>query len=67
MSQRTDGSGTSGSGSTSGSSGPASGGNNAPFVGVGLPKEGTSIVVLNEMTTYQTGEFIYDPRIDQGK
>jgi type II secretory pathway pseudopilin PulG len=39
----------------------------APFVGVGIPKEGTSIVVLNEQTSYNTWEFIYDPRIEQMK
>jgi type II secretory pathway pseudopilin PulG len=37
----------------------------APFVGVGVPKEGDSITVLNEQTTYNTWEFIYDPRIEQ--
>ena len=36
-------------------------------MGVGLPKEGSSIVVLNEQTTYQTWEFLYDPRIEQLK
>ncbi len=52
-------------GSASGiqSSGTPSGG--APFVGVGIPKEGDSITVLNEQTTYNTWEFIYDPRIEQ--
>src|SRR5271170_1464702 len=42
-------------------------GGGAPFVGVGILKEGTSIVVLNEQTTYNTWEFIYDPRIEQLK
>jgi type II secretory pathway pseudopilin PulG len=37
----------------------------APFVGVGVPKEGDSITVLNEQTAYNTWEFIYDPRIEQ--
>jgi type II secretory pathway pseudopilin PulG len=52
-------------GSASGiqSSGTPSGG--APFVGVGIPKEGESVTVLNEQTTYNTWEFIYDPRIEQ--
>ena len=70
----TSGSGTTGqstgSGSTLGSaagiassSGMPSGG--APFVGVGIPKDGDSITVLNEQTTYDTWEFIYDPRIEQ--
>ena len=33
--------------------------------GLGVPKEGDSITVLNEQTTYNTWEFIYDPRIEQ--
>jgi type II secretory pathway pseudopilin PulG len=37
----------------------------APFVGVGVPKDGNSITVLNEQTTYNTWEFLYDPRIEQ--
>ena len=45
------------------SSGAPSGG--APFVGVGIPKDGESITVLNEQTTYDAWEFIYDPRIEQ--
>jgi hypothetical protein len=40
-------------------------GTGQPFVGIGIPKEGESITVLNEQTTYQTWEFIYDPRIEQ--
>jgi type II secretory pathway pseudopilin PulG len=54
-----------GLGSASGlqSSGTSSGG--APFVGVGIPKDGASITVLNEQTTYDTWEFLYDPRIEQ--
>lgn len=38
-----------------------------PFVGVGLVKDGASIMTLNEQTTYPTWEFIYDPRIEQLK
>jgi hypothetical protein len=30
-----------------------------------VPKEGDSITILNEQTTYNTWEFIYDPRIEQ--
>ena len=37
------------------------------FVGVGLVKDGDSIITLNEQTTYPTWEFIYDPRIEQLK
>ncbi len=40
-------------------------GGGAPFVGVGIPKDGDSITVLNEQTSYKTWEFIYDPRIEQ--
>jgi type II secretory pathway pseudopilin PulG len=50
--------------SSSGIGGQSSGG---PFVGVGLPKPGNSITILNEQTTYATWEFIYDPRIEQLK
>lgn len=50
--------------SSSGIGGQSSGG---PFVGVGIPKDGNSITVLNEQTTYATWEFIYDPRIEQLK
>jgi type II secretory pathway pseudopilin PulG len=67
-------SGSSGTGSTN-TPGSSSGigsqsastftGGGAPFVGVGVPKEGDSIRVLNEQTTYNTWEFIYDPRIEQ--
>ncbi len=42
-------------------------GGGAPFVGVGIPKNGGSITILNEQTTYATWEFIYDPRIEQMK
>ncbi len=66
--------GNSGPGSTNSTLGSASGiasqsgglpTGGAPFVGVGVPKEGDSITVLNEQTTYNTWEFIYDPRIEQ--
>lgn len=68
------GSGSSGFGSSSfGQSGSSGSGSNSafgsgttgPFVGVGLPKEGASIITLNEQTDYSTWEFIYDPRIEQ--
>lgn len=42
-------------------------GGGAPIVGVGSSKTGTSITVLNEQTTYETWEFLYDPRIEQLK
>jgi hypothetical protein len=34
-------------------------------MGVGLSKDGNSIITLNEQTNYSTWEFIYDPRIEQ--
>src|SRR6185437_923001 len=49
--------------SSSGSGGQSS--SSGPFVGVGLVKDGNSITVLNEQTTYATWEFIYDARIEQ--
>ncbi len=57
----------SGPGSTLGSGFGTPNGNTggAPFVGVGIPKDGDSITVLNEQTSYNTWEFIYDPRIEQ--
>lgn len=61
-----------GSGSTIGASAGIGGqsastfsGSATPFVGVGVPKDGDSITILNEQTTYNTWEFIYDPRIEQ--
>jgi len=66
------GSGTSGFGASSFGQSGASGGASAfgsgtmgPFVGVGIPKDGPSIITLNEQTDYSTWEFIYDPRIEQ--
>ena len=56
---------TTGFGSQSGSGFPT--GTGAPFVGVGSSKSGESITVLNEQPSYQTWEFIYDPRIEQMK
>lgn len=37
------------------------------FVGVGSAATGDSILELNEQTSYETWEFIYDPRIEQLK
>jgi type II secretory pathway pseudopilin PulG len=69
-SSSTSGSGTpstlgSASGIASNQSGSGVPGGGGPFVGVGLPKEGSSITILNEQTTYNTWEFLYDPRIEQ--
>ena len=54
--------GQSGQSGTGGS--PLDGGSVGPFLGVGIPKDGNSIITLNEQTTYATWEFIYDPRIE---
>ena len=61
----TAGTGTSGSSSSLGSLNTSSIG--GAFMGVGLPKSGSSVMTLNEQTTYQTWEFLYDPRIEQLK
>ncbi len=42
-------------------------GSGAPFMGVGLPTAGSSIIVVNEQTTYPEWEFLYDPRVEQLK
>lgn len=68
--------GSGGTGSTFGSSSFGSGsngsqsatgfsGSSGPFIGVGVPKEGASIIELNEQTDYSKWEFLYDPRIEQ--
>ena len=41
---------------------PGSG--SGPFMGVGSSATGSSILVPNEQTTYETWEFLYDPRIE---
>lgn len=53
------------SGSTGGGNSPFESGTTGPFVGVGIPKDGVSIITLNEQTDYSSWEFIYDPRIEQ--
>ena len=64
-------SGTPGTTSGPGGSGSAGmfgdqglGGSTGPIMGVGLNATGDSLVVLNEQTTYQSWEFLYDPRIE---
>ena len=42
-------------------------GSTGPFMGVGSSATGNSIITPNEQTTYQTWEFLYDPRIEQLK
>jgi type II secretory pathway pseudopilin PulG len=42
-------------------------GSSGPFMGVGSNAKGDSIIVVNGQTTYETWEFLYDPRIEQLK
>ena len=56
-----------GTGSTFGQSATSFSGTAQPFMGVGLDAKGDSIIELNEQTTYDTWEFLYDPRIEQLK
>jgi type II secretory pathway pseudopilin PulG len=42
-------------------------GGGGAFVGIGSAATGASIIDLNEQITYETWEFIYDPRIEQLK
>jgi type II secretory pathway pseudopilin PulG len=58
-------SGQNGQSGSTGSDSPLDGGSVGPFMGVGLSKDGNSIITLNEQTNYSTWEFIYDPRIEQ--
>jgi type II secretory pathway pseudopilin PulG len=62
--------GSSGLGSAAGMQSPAGmglPGSTGPFMGVGSSATGNSIITPNEQTTYQTWEFLYDPRIEQLK
>lgn len=63
----TTGSGTSSSSGISSQSATDFKGGGAPFVGIGSAAGGNSILELNEQTSYNTWEFIYDPRIEQLK
>lgn len=58
---------SSGSSGIGGESGIGSAATAGPIVGVGLMKTGNSIMALNAQTTYDTWEFLYDPRIEQLK
>lgn len=42
-------------------------GGGGAIVGIGSSKSGESISVINEQKTYETWEFLYDPRIEQLK
>jgi type II secretory pathway pseudopilin PulG len=57
-----------GSGSTLGSAqGMASAlpGGVGPFMGVGSSATGSSILIVNEQTSYESWEFLYDPRLEK--
>jgi type II secretory pathway pseudopilin PulG len=64
------GTGTTGSGTDAGNplaqAGFGSGGGapTGPFMGVGTNAKGTSILEPNQQTTYETWEFLYDPRLE---
>ena len=53
------------SGSSFGSSTDSLNGGVGPFMGVGVPKTGPSLLVVNEQSNYEDWEFLYDPRIEQ--
>jgi type II secretory pathway pseudopilin PulG len=57
---------TPGLGGSSGFGNPLSG-STGPIMGVGVGATGNSLVVLNEQTTYQSWEFLYDPRVEKLK
>lgn len=59
--------GSTGSTGTTGSSsglGSLSGGG-GPVMGIGSAKSGEAIIAVNDKTTYEEWEFLYDPRIEQ--
>jgi type II secretory pathway pseudopilin PulG len=58
-----------GSAAANGSSTPSSfgGTGTGPFMGMGLNHTGASVIENNEQTTYETWEFLYDPRIEAMK
>jgi type II secretory pathway pseudopilin PulG len=51
--------------SPTGSGGPGS--NLGPIMGVGSSATGNSILTVNEQTSYETWEFLYDPRVERLK
>lgn len=56
--------GTSTSASSTTGSGPP-GSNLGPIMGVGSSATGPSIITVNEQTSYETWEFLYDPRLER--
>ena len=59
----TSGTGAGGTSSPFGS-GNGLGGTNGAIMGVGTNATGSSLLVLNEQTDYQSWEFLYDPRVE---
>ncbi len=59
------GAGATGTGTQTSSSGSQPVGAGGPVIGVGTGATGDSILDLNEQTSYESWEFIYDPRIEQ--
>ena len=60
----TTGTGTAGSGISSQNATDATGTGGA-IMGIGSSKLGDAMLAINDQTTYQTWEFLYDPRIEQ--
>ena len=60
----TTGTGTAGSGVSSQNATDATGTGGA-IMGIGSSKSGEAMLAINDQTTYQTWEFLYDPRIEQ--
>jgi len=58
---------SSGLGSIDGMKSKGMGSSSGPIMGVGSSATGNSIIVVNEQKTYETWEFLYDPRIEQLK
>ena len=65
----TTGSGTSGTGiggsGISSQNATSATGTGGAIMGIGSSKSGDAMLAINEQTTYQTWEFLYDPRIEQ--
>jgi type II secretory pathway pseudopilin PulG len=67
--------GTAGAYGSSGAAGASNGplgplglpgsGSTGPFMGVGSSATGTSILTVNEQTSYESWEFLYDPRLEK--
>ncbi len=62
------GTGSTGTGTTGGVSSQSAstfgGSGGGAFMGVGIPKDGDSLLTVNEQNNYQDWEFLYDPRIE---